>query len=119
MTEKPSRTSRFELVDGPLPPTSAPTDPATAGRLRPLRSPSALVVLVSAAVLVLVPSFATESLFTETSYVLVSSGAARSAAATAARDRRAAARRPRSNRLGGHAAATARATCISLVPIPP
>lgn len=54
MTEKPSRTSRFELVDGPLPPTSAPTDPATAGRLRPLRSPSALVVLVSAAVLVLV-----------------------------------------------------------------
>lgn len=55
MAEKPSRTSRFELVDGPMPPAGdhpgGPEEPASQ-RLRP--SPSAIVVLVSAIVLVLV-----------------------------------------------------------------
>lgn len=55
MDEEPSRTSRFELVDGPLPPASG-TPPGQPGERRPRSSitPSALVVLISAAVLVLV-----------------------------------------------------------------
>lgn len=54
MAEEPSRTSRFELVDGPLPPSAAPSEPQGGGRSRLPRSPSALIVLVSAAVLILV-----------------------------------------------------------------
>ena len=55
MDEEPSRTSRFELVDGPLPPPlDRPTPPPPDRQHRLPRSPSALIVLVSAAVLVLV-----------------------------------------------------------------
>ena len=58
MTEKPSRTNRFELVDGPLPPGDDPDGSALPPhRPRSLRTPSTLIVLVSAVVLVLVAAF--------------------------------------------------------------
>lgn len=53
MADVPSRTSRFELVDGPLQPT--PEGSRGGGRppRGPLRNSAAIVVLISAAVLVL------------------------------------------------------------------
>jgi hypothetical protein len=53
-----SGTHRFELVDGPLPPGSDPdASPPTSDRTGSLRTPSALIVLVSAIVLVMVAAF--------------------------------------------------------------
>ncbi len=55
MAEEPPRTSRFELVDGPLPPSSGPpSGPPGGAQPRFSGLPSGLVVLISAAVLVLV-----------------------------------------------------------------